>query len=453
MSLLAALILAQAPTVKWEALGPSTPNPKEVRASANFHHVYFTEYDRPKNLQRFVVDGKPTPWISGLGAVNFTSDGRDWWASVNVDGKKTLWVNGVEEARDFLYAYVVANAPKVRIFQDEKGQYLQVEGRKALEARELYAVQTQAGLIVTYETPVRKWKVQHKAWTIESGSIPSHFVLKDKSVLVRTSDKAYLNGNPIAGIPTLENGDELLLTKSERNWWLLKNGPRLWIGGKPVVGINSKWEPVPNQDFESAMLMWEPIVDDRDEPTAFKLFRAGVDGVRPVLAQPVAGVPEQSYVETIDGKSYAVLVELDDKDKVGIVWDGKLYWGRSHPKNETTWLCGLSLSSDGKRLAFVYETDEGQFVRADGKTYGPYKFVEFLESGRSSVFFSPDGKRFAYLALRENESKVTLYVDGRATQIAIDRTITYGDPVWIDNKTIRMMAGKGGTIFRITAKL
>lgn len=86
--------------------------------------------------------------------------------------------------------------------------------------------------------------------------------------------------------------------------------------------------------------------------------------------------------------------------------------GRAHPGEvENT----RTLSSDGRRVAFVAKVTAGESVFVDGKpgkTYTKIARDPFSESGDSfPILFSPDGRRVAYVATRGKKYLVVL--DGK----------------------------------------
>ena len=67
----------------------------------------------------------------------------------------------------------------------------------------------------------------------------------------------------------------------------------------------------------------------------------------------------------------------------------------------------LSFSPDSKRFAYVAFIGEKQYVVVDGRSSPDYAAIL-----RGTPIFSPDGKRVAYAAARQNRWSV--YVDGQA---------------------------------------
>lgn len=454
MSLLAALALATM-TVKWEYVGPSGANPAEVTTGPGMHHAIRQEV--ASNRVRYIVNDTELPWLT-IGSNPFaytTPDGKDWYYTFWDGKERVLWVNGKEDARGFDSASVVSVKPKIRVFTKGGISRLERDGKVVLQSTDLWAGMTPTGLLTTFKTNEGRWEARHDKWRVTSDESPTYFVLADKRVVLQAGSKAYIDGKPVEGLPAIGTNDDILPTPSGYGWYLSRSDRRFWLNGKEVKVTRPGLELVEDLTFERGILMKEPV-DKDDEEAGFYLYRARTDG----MTWPVASIAVQdvtAYSEGVKG-GYAMLVELGEDHYAVLREDlsratsvAKIVWESRGNYPETTEYCGLALTPSGDRLGFVTEGELGMTVHVNNQRFGPYSSVEYLEG--DSVIFSPDGKRFAYVAEQKRGDPLCLMVDGKPTDATFDRAVKYGDPVWESNSRIKMMVGKGGKVYRVTVNL
>jgi Tol biopolymer transport system component len=89
--------------------------------------------------------------------------------------------------------------------------------------------------------------------------------------------------------------------------------------------------------------------------------------------------------------------------------------GHANPVAEGSTVHSLALSADGKRLAYAVSQGKKSWVVVDGQTSPVYDRIPFPSSAPDDLTFSPDGKRFAYLAAKSDGKHTSIWVvvDGR----------------------------------------
>ena len=112
---------------------------------------------------------------------------------------------------------------------------------------------------------------------------------------------------------------------------------------------------------------------------------------------------------------------------------------------------GLSLSADGKRLAFAGLALDSQIwslsIGADGSARGPATAVTSGTSRRNSLpVLSPDGKKIAYMSIRQGELPNVWVMDADGTnpiQLTSDETADH-KPAWFsDSRRVAYMSKRG----------
>jgi Tol biopolymer transport system component/DNA-binding winged helix-turn-helix (wHTH) protein len=112
---------------------------------------------------------------------------------------------------------------------------------------------------------------------------------------------------------------------------------------------------------------------------------------------------------------------------------------------------GLSLSADGKRLAFAGLALDSQIwslpIGADGSARGPATAVTSGTSRRNSLpVLSPDGKKIAYMSIRQGELPNVWVMDADGTnaiQLTSDETADH-KPAWFaDGRRVAYMSKRG----------
>lgn len=112
---------------------------------------------------------------------------------------------------------------------------------------------------------------------------------------------------------------------------------------------------------------------------------------------------------------------------------------------------GLSLSADGKRLAFAGLTLDSQIwslsIGADGSARGPATAITRGTSRRNSLpVLSPDGKKIAYMSIRRGELPNVWVMDADGTnpiQLTSDETADH-KPAWFsDSRRVAYMSKRG----------
>lgn len=454
-----ALTLFPMPAAKWEALGESPTNPMEASASPQLRHAYRTEQDQDKKRVRFMIDGKRTDWKPALTMLSWTDDGESYSWLDGTFPNRELWVNGAKVEDGLLGAFVLTTRPLTYIARREHETQLKIDGNVIHRAPELSAFLTPKGMLVNQRDASGKWTLLMGGATYPSSSALTFDVLADHRIITRAEDGIRIDGKLVSGLPTQADDLRFAVGSSGHHWYAFHpaDGDRpasLWMNGKLVQGLPKTIEEGENLGFEVSPLLQEPIVDSDDEVTGFNLFRVVNHKAVPAFDKPVASVLDNGYVESISGTQYAILAELDDEGTYGIIFNGSVAWKGNGSLAESVELHGINLSANGKQLAYVAELDSDRFyVFVGSQRFGPYEFVQFQPEGRPSVYFNPSGTHFAYTADADKGSLTSLYIDGKKTDVSFDREVQYGFPRWIDDRTLALMVGKAGMIYRVTVTL
>ncbi len=110
------------------------------------------------------------------------------------------------------------------------------------------------------------------------------------------------------------------------------------------------------------------------------------------------------HVFSPNGERLAYVAKPWDSPKWVAVIDGQ-------PGPEYERIHSPIFSENSKRIAYQVETRNKQAVVVDGRLGDPEEHI-FEFNGRTGVFFSPDGKRYAYTAADKSQN-VSLIVDGK----------------------------------------
>lgn len=454
-----ALSLFAPSTAKWEVLGESPMNPMEASASPMLRHAYRTEQDQDKTRVRFIIDGKRTDWKPALTMLSWTDDGESYSWLDGSSPNRELWVNGSKVDDGLLSAFVLKASPLTYVVKRENAMQLIVDGKVIHQAPELSAFLTPKGTLINQKDGAGKWTLFMGGATYPSSSTLTFDILADHRIITQANDGIRIDGKLVSGLPM--NADELSIGvgSSGHHWYALQPADEdrpagLWLDGKLVQGLPKTIKEGENLGFEVSPLLLEPIVDSDDEVTGYNLFRVVNHKAVPAFDKPVASVLDNGYVESSSGNQYAILAELDDNGTYGIIVNGSVVWKGNGSLAESVELHGINLSANGKQLAYVAELDSDRFyVFVGSQRFGPYDFVQFQPEGRPSVYFNPSGTHFAYTADADKGSLTSLYIDGKKTDVSFDREVQYGFPRWIDDRTLALMVGKAGMIYRVTVTL
>ncbi len=154
---------------------------------------------------------------------------------------------------------------------------------------------------------------------------------------------------------------------------------------------------------------------------------------------------DDSCVYAAGADAFIVMLPFDSKT-------GKLSAQRSMiPIAGVPGVRGLSLSADGKRLAFAGLALDSQIwslsIGADGSARGPATAVTSGTSRRNSLpVLSPDGKKIAYMSIRQGELPNVWVMDADGTdaiQLTSDETADH-KPAWFsDSRRVAYMSKRG----------
>jgi hypothetical protein len=454
LSCLLLQMLTASPTITWEELAPASVKPTLIVAGPRFRHVSYAESKDGK--QRLVINGKEQPFYDEAPYALFSEDGESWFYTAKDGASKILIIDGQFVERDIHSVSLFSRKPLVySIRVSPEREVLKADGEIVAEGKTVQAFVTPKGEIAYFvEQPDKTYKVQAGDKTVitPAGTTPQFYLMADGKWFVDAFDAFWLDGTPYT-VPGMPEGEtpEVVVSLDNKNIiaWYPQQDDRIAVhyNGKLVGNLPPNAVTLPDETFIGGMLFEAREENVGSGKEAVTVYRATAGGVRQAVPHRVRQVLSNSYVESADGKSYALIAGYEGYERNTVIRDGKVVFDSVADKAQLDNLAGLGLSPDGRRLAWV----AGGFRNYDGKPVaGPYETIA-TRSDRPSIAWSPDSNHFAYVAEEGGTKRV--YLNGQPTDAVFEAYVVKGELEWLDQSTLAAAVVKEGKVYRLIIKV